>query len=413
MTDNNNWQLIHSVNDIEPELQRQIFAHSDNPFTSLAFLLALEQSHCIGESSGWIPHYFLYKENIYKEHLYKNNNETPTQFGLFISYLKMHSYGEYVFDWAWADAYQRNGLNYYPKLLAGVPFSPIPCSKWLSNTSISELEAFAQIRQFAQQKFDISSSHYIFPAQRLLSEKQELVVSGSDLTENTKWIEREGHQFHWFNKAEDGCLLTSFEQYLSLMTARKRKNIKKERNKVAQYGITPQWRSGAEVSNTELEAFYQCYQSTYYKRRQTGYLNLDFFQKICASMQQQVQILFCYREGSIIAAALYICSEQTLYGRYWGAIEDNDILHFEACYYQGIEFCINHKLTSFNPGTQGEHKISRGFIPTKTYSYHFIELEPFHEAIDNFCQQEKQQNQNYMQACETRLPFKTRIKTGN
>lgn len=401
MTDNNNWQLIHSLNDIEPELQKQIFAHSSNPFTSLAFLLALEQTHCIGESSGWIPHYFIYKENVYK-----NNNETPKQFGLFISYLKTHSYGEYVFDWAWADAYQRNGLNYYPKLLAGVPFSPIPCSKWLSNTSMSELAAFSQIKKLVVQHRDISSSHYIFPEQRLVNNEQELMVSGSVLTESTKWIEREGHQFHWFNKAEDGSLLTDFDQYLSLMTARKRKNILKERKKIRDAGVTTQWRSGAEVSDLELETFYQCYQSTYYKRRQTGYLNPEFFQQICRTMLDQVQILFCFHHDEIIAAALYIVSNDTLYGRYWGEMQEHDILHFEACYYQGIEYCINNKLKTFNPGTQGEHKISRGFVPTKTYSYHVIELEPFHEAIDNFCRQEKQQNQNYMQACETRLPFK-------
>jgi predicted N-acyltransferase len=402
---NNNWQLIHSLNDIEPELQKQIFAHSSNPFTSLAFLLALEQTQCIGESSGWIPHYFLYKENLYTENQSQeeqasNNDEQSTpRFGLFISYLKTHSYGEYVFDWAWAEAYQRNGLNYYPKLLAGVPFSPIPCSKWLTNTSMSELDAFEHIRQFAVQEFDISSSHYIFPDKRLLIPVDD--------NKDTHWIEREGHQFHWFNEYQDGNLLTDFEQYLSLMTARKRKNILKERKKVRDAGVTTQWRSGSVVSDLELETFYQCYQSTYYKRRQTGYLNPEFFQQICRTMLDQVQILFCFHDDEIIAAALYIISNDTLYGRYWGEMQEHEILHFEACYYQGIEYCINNKLKTFNPGTQGEHKISRGFKPITTYSYHQIELVPFHQAIENFCLQEKQQNKHYMQACETRLPFKT------
>ncbi len=394
MTNNNNWQLIHSLADIPTELQNLIFSCSSNPFTSLEFLLALEQTHCIGGNSGWMPHYFLYKENLYKEQASINDEQSTPQFGLFISYLKTHSYGEYVFDWAWADAYQRNCLDYYPKLLAGVPFSPIPCSKWLTNTSISELDAFSQIKQLATEQFNISSSHYIFPETRLNKN-------------NENWIEREGHQFHWFNEYEDGSLLTNFDQYLSLMMARKRKNIIKERKKIRDAGVTTQWRSGAKVSDLELETFYQCYQSTYYKRRQTGYLNLDFFKQICRTMLDKIQILFCFKDDEIIAAALYIVSSDTLYGRYWGEMQEHEILHFEACYYQGIEYCINNKLKTFNPGTQGEHKIARGFKPITTYSYHKIELEPFHQAIENFCIQEKQHNKNYMQACETRLPFKT------
>lgn len=389
MTNNNNWQLIHSLTEIKPELLELIFSCSDNPFTSLDFLLALEQTQCIGGDSGWIPHYYLYTE----EQTSTEQTQVPAKFGLFISYLKTHSYGEYVFDWAWAEAYQRNGLNYYPKLLAGIPFSPIPCNKWLTNSSISELEAFQKVKNNAVNKFNVSGSHYIFPANRL--------------AHNEQWIEREGHQFHWFNQNEDGTLLTSFEQYLSLMMARKRKNINKERKKIHDSGITTEWRNGKNVSTDELETFYHCYQSTYYKRRQTGYLNLKFFQQICATMADKVQILFCFRENNIIAAALYIRSDDTLYGRYWGCIEDNEALHFEACYYQGIQFCIQHKIKCFNPGTQGEHKISRGFKPITTYSYHQIELEPFHDAIEHFCKQEKHHNKAYMTACDARLPFKS------
>lgn len=396
MIENQNWQIIHSLDEIEPEIKKLIFASSDNPFTSQAFLLALEQSQCIGNQSGWLPYYCLYQNPLTN----KSANNGQAEFGLFICYLKTHSYGEYVFDWAWADAYQRNGLNYYPKLLAGIPFSPIPCSKWLSNSTLSELEAFTIVKQLIGERVNISSSHYIFPNKQLSTQQS------NDADDSPDWIEREGHQFHWFNRDRDGLLLGSFEQYLSLMMARKRKNIVKERKKIQDAGFQLQWKNGGAVTEQELSLFYQCYQSTYLKRRQTGYLNLAFFQQICSAMPEQVQILFCYREGKIIAAALYLCSDDTLYGRYWGAIEDNQILHFEACYYQGIEYCIKHKIACFNPGTQGEHKIARGFIPTKTYSYHHIELPPFHQAISDFCQQEKQHNLDYMQACQTRLPFK-------
>lgn len=377
-TDKNNWTRLTQLDQIPTSIVRLIFEQSNSPFTSFEFLSSLENSNCVGLKSGWLPQYFLY--------------QNKQQVGLFISYQKTHSYGEYVFDWAWADAYRRNGFGYYPKLVSAIPFSPVPCSKWLSNTDICELNALnAVISQCLPNEF--SGFHYLFPEQPLAQQDSE-------------WVSREGHQFHWFNQDEDKNLLTDFDQFLSLMTARKRKNIKKERAKVRNAGIEVYWRSGETVTAEELDAFYHCYHSTYLKRGQMGYLNKVFFELLSQRLQQHVQILFCRKDQRIIAAALYLKSEDTLYGRYWGSVEDNECLHFEACYYQGIEYAIKHKLRCFNPGTQGEHKIARGFKPTKTYSYHKLTLAPFHQAIEDFCAQEITHNENYMQACEQRLPFK-------
>lgn len=359
--------------------REQIFSKNEQPFTSFEFLSALEDSGCLNEKSGWLPQYFVY-----------NNAD---ELALLMCFEKSHSYGEYVFDWAWADAYHRNGIHYYPKLICAVPFSPVPCSKWIGTSSLSELDAFLQVRELTQE-VEYSSFHYLFPD------------SSIEINENN-WIPRQGHQFHWFNQNEQGNLIGSFEEYLNLMTARKRKNIKKERTKVRQAGFQCYWKNGHEVSASELHHFYHCYHLTYLKRGQSGYLNQEFFQLLCERLGEKVQICFCTKDDNIVAAALYIVGKDVLYGRYWGSLEQTDLLHFEACYYQGIEFAITHKLKVFNPGTQGEHKISRGFKPTLTYSFHHLSLEPFHDAVKQFCREEKHHNKLYMKECQQRLPFKT------
>lgn len=374
-----NWFCFPSLKQIPEHWRAEIFAHNTNPFTTEAFLLALENAECIGADSGWQPMYFVLND----EH----------SLALLLCFEKSHSYGEYVFDWAWADAYHRNGINYYPKLLAGVPFSPIPCNKWIGKSDLTELEALQKVSECLPQG-SYSSLHYLYPEQPIKPKSDNF------------WIPREGHQFHWFNQDQQGEKLASFEQYLSLMTARKRKSINKERAKVSQAGVDCYWRSGDQVSELELEHFYHCYHLTYMKRGQSGYLNRAFFELMCKNLGGQVQILFCTKQDKIIAAALYLQSEDTLYGRYWGSLQEAEFVHFEACYYQGIEFAIAQGLAVFNPGTQGEHKISRGFKPTTTYSYHHLYLPPFHDAVERFCDEERKHNRNYMAECELRLPFK-------
>lgn len=374
------WRTITSLSQLtENEIER-CFSESDSPFNSLTFLSLLEQHGCVGGRSGWQPsHQLLLKDE--------------QAVGLLIGYIKLHSYGEYVFDWSWADAYQRNGLQYYPKFLSAIPFTPVPTKKWLSSSSLSEQHALSMF--LAEQPLgDISGVHYNYP--------QKPIDFGCE-----QWIERHGCQFHWFNKhVETGARYTDFDDFLGSLTARKRKNIRKERNKVSQHGISCQWRTGSEVTEGELTAFYQFYQATYLKRGQQGYLNLAFFRHLFQEMDANIRLLVCYKDVTPVAAALYFVDNHVLYGRYWGCFDEYDVLHFEACYYQGIEYCIAHQIPCFNPGTQGEHKIPRGFEPVITYSYHHLQLDPFQDAVSRFCQEEKIHNSEYMQACRERLPYK-------
>ena len=387
----NSWRVLSSINDLTANQRRILFANVNCPFHSFEFLAALENSGSIGQGTGWIPEYLLCEDS-------------DDKYGLLIGYQKTDSYGEYVFDWAWADAFHRNGIHYYPKYTIGIPFSPVPCRKLVGNLTLSMNEALSIAFQYAESN-QYSGVHLLF------AEKE--------INDAKNFITRKGHQFHWFNNrniakldAIDECLLQnesnqfkSFTDFLSILTARKRKMILKERSKVKSH-FSFSWKSGEQITNDELNAFYLSYQSTYIKRGRSGYLSLAFFQEIFKSLATKVRLLLCFKEDEIVATALYFVDEDTLYGRYWGALAEFDYLHFEACYYQGIEYCIKHKIKRFNPGTQGEHKIARGFKPVETTSLHSIFLQPFHDAIERFCNEESVHNEAYISACSERLPYK-------
>lgn len=389
------WQVLYSIHDLTDAQRSKIFRNVTTPFNSFEFLSALEDSGSIGKHTGWLPEYLLF--------------ENKGQCGLLLGYKKTNSYGEYVFDWAWADAYHRNGIEYYPKYTIAIPYSPIPCSKWIGNSSLSIDSALDVANHYANQK-GYSGCHLLF-----LEDQADKTLPAA----NQSFIRRVGNQFHWFNNRTiattdslAGALDTKpesyfqdFDDFLSVLTARKRKMIKKERNKVSQL-FNFYWKQGNEITDEEIEAFYLSYQSTYLKRGRAGYLNKTFFKQIFSTMANKVRLLLCNYEDKVVASALYFVDGETLYGRYWGALGEFEQLHFEACYYQGIEFCIEHKLKRFNPGTQGEHKIARGFKPIETNSLHTLALEPFHNAVEQFCIEEALHNSNYMQACDERLPYK-------
>lgn len=384
-------QVLRSIHALKNEHIGQIFNHSDTPFNTFAFLANLEDSGCVNESSGWCPKYHLLSQDSHV-------------LGLMICFEKLHSYGEYVFDWAWAQAYHQHGIEYYPKLLCAIPFTPVPCKKWLGDERFEEVEIFAAIAEHYRQTQTYSGMHLNFP------------LTQPTLDTYPQLMSREGSQFHWFNSpylhgnGVTESLATKhfadFDDYLSTMTARKRKAVKKERRQVAELGVTCQWKKGQHVTKADSAKFYHFYQMTYAKRGQTGYLTQAFFDALFEQQSEQIRLLVCTFDEDIVATALYFVDEETLYGRYWGSNQQFDLLHFEACYYQGIEYCIKHGLRCFNPGTQGEHKISRGFQPTLTYSYHTIYLDPFQQAIAKFCQDEKQYNRAYMAQCAEKLPFK-------
>jgi uncharacterized protein len=351
------------------------------PFLQLGFWQALEQQHAIGLHAGWqISHILL------------EDAGRPVAFlPLFI---KTHHRGEYVFDHAWADAYARHGLNYYPRLVSSVPFTPVTGQRLLLVQGYQFAEIwpfiFQAIQALATQQ-QASSWHGLFIDQPLL----DFLQTQSDVAI------RYHCQFLWRNQA-----YTQFDDFLAALTAKKRKSIKVERQKIVQQGIQVQWIEGAELTIEDIAFFYQCYANTYYVRCQRPYLTYEFFCQLLQKMPQQILLIKASRDEQGIAAALFFKDDQTLYGRYWGAVEAVDCLHFEVCYYQGIEYAIHQQLKFFDPGTQGEHKLIRGFAPVYTHSVHWLTRPEFMQAVQEFCVQEKDYIDDYYRAALASTPFK-------
>jgi hypothetical protein len=352
----------------------------DEPFTQHAFLYALEQSQCVTPQSGWQPYHLA----VYEE---------SKLIALAPGYLKSHSYGEYVFDWAWAEAYEKNGLRYYPKWLSGVPFSPIE-GKRIAIHHTDHIAVYSYITdQLCKHGIDQGWSgwHVNFCDQ---TQAKFLTTQHSML--------REGVQFQWFNKGFD-----TFDDFLTTLNSRKRRSLKKERAKITQQNISIDWLQGADITPETMLVFCEFYQRTYLKRSgHLGYLNSEFFTLLHALMASQLVIMLAKKNGEVVAATLSLIGENTLYGRYWGASENIDALHFELCYYQGIEFAIKHKLDCFHSGAQGEHKIARGFEPVTTYSAHHIVNNDFNSAIEDYLFRERQHIALYKAQCTSLLPFK-------
>jgi predicted N-acyltransferase len=373
-----------SIADIPSSLWDELFC-SENPFVQHAFLLALEQSGCVSTQTGWQA-----------RHLLLMDNERPV--ACMPLYAKNHSYGEFVFDWGWADAYARHGLGYYPKLLSAIPFSPVAGPRVGVSSTAEPGEVFAAllngIHQLAEQ-YEYSSWHLLFPGLRLQKTLAELKDEGA-------FLHREAVQFHWFNRGYG-----DFNDFLATLRSSRRKNLKRERRFVSEAGVTLQRKTGAEISDDEWQGFYTCYMNTYRKRSgHDGYLNRDFFDRLRKTMSGNLMLVVARRGDQIVACSLFLFDANRLYGRYWGALQDISCLHFEACFYQGIEFCIEHGLKEFDPGTQGEHKLMRGFEPVKSASYHWIADSRFRLAIAEFLDHEKRGMDQYRQKAEAYLPYR-------
>lgn len=351
------------------------------PFLRHEFLAGLESTQCTTAESGWQPCHLLLRKQ----------DELVAVMPL---YLKSHSYGEYVFDWSWADAWRQSGLEYYPKLVSAIPFTPatgprLCCAKGFDQQAMLAV-ALQAISTFAQER-GLSSWHLLFPEEDV---SKCLLDMGLH--------RRAATQFHWFNDN-----YTSFDDFLATFNSRKRKSLKRERRRVAEQGITLQSLTGPEIDAQQWEQFYHFYQMTYGKRSgHGGYLTREFFLQTAAGMGEQVIMVLAYREDRAVAGALYFRSHDTLFGRYWGCEHEYDCLHFEACYYQGIEYCIANKLQRFDPGAQGEHKIQRGFRPTATWSSHWIADPKLSAAVGDFTKREEQHNAAYQESAQTLLPFK-------
>ncbi|OCQ19179.1 hypothetical protein A7985_20800 [Pseudoalteromonas luteoviolacea] len=357
----------------------------DTLFTSYEWLSALEHSHSVGGHTGWQPHHLV---------VYYKHQQQPI--AILPGYIKSHSYGEYVFDWAWAEAYERHNLDYYPKWICAVPFTPVVGARLLSQSHSNALHQYIlDVLQEAAQANSWSGIHINF---ELLEQSWP----------NSRLIERLGVQFHWHNQDYD-----SFDAFLNTMKARKRKMIKKERAQIRKSDIQVRWLNKEQITPDVIYQFYLCYCRTYRKRSgHNGYLTQQFFTLLFAYLPENTTLCCAYRgdngeeNSAFIAASLYLQDNSTLYGRYWGALEESEHLHFELCYYQGIERAITQRLQRFDAGAQGEHKLLRGFEPVYTHSFHTLTHPLFEQAIAEFITTERNQLSHYYQQCQSLLPFK-------
>ena len=349
----------------------------DMPLLSHAFLSALERSDSVGKGTGWQPYPMLVHDD-------------GKLVGAMPLYIKSHSYGEYVFDWAWAEAYQRNGINYYPKLVSAIPFTPITSKRLIANNAQTQalmVEALTEVMH----KHQLSSTHVLFPD-----------ADSATALKQAGWLERHGVQFRWQNEN-----YIDFEDFLKTLSHDKRKKIHQERKKVVSSGVICKRIKGADITPEQWRFFYECYENTYLEHHSTPYLTPAFFEEIGQTMPQNILLVLACLDDEPIAAALNIYHKTTLYGRYWGGLRYVPNLHFELCYYQAQEFCIAEKIQYFEGGAQGEHKLARGFKPRPTSSFHQIAHPDFAQAIENFVEKESQGITAYTNELEERAPFKT------
>jgi len=347
-----------------------------NPTLSHAFLDSLHRTGCASERSGWKPQYLACRRE-------------GRLAGAVPLYVKSHSYGEYVFDWAWADAHERHGIAYYPKLLAAVPFTPATGSRLLCRDAATRGVLARALVDLARGS-PVSSLHVLFP---LEEEAQALREAGM--------LERRGVQFHWRNPG-----YPTFDAFLAELSHDKRKKIRQERRRVADTGVTFRRLTGREATGRDWDFFNRCYRRTYALHRSTPYLNRAFFGMIAERMPDNLLLVLAERDGHAIAAALDLFSAQSFYGRYWGAIEHVPSLHFEACYYQAMEFCIERGIALFEGGAQGEHKHARGFLPEATRSLHWLAHEAFARAVDDYLERERGGVGAYIDELAERTPFR-------
>ncbi len=356
--------------------------NDEQPFLKHEFLSALEQTDCVSAETGWLPQHIVLQD------------ENEKLLAAMPLYLKSHSWGEFVFDWAWADAYRRAGLEYYPKLLGAVPFSPVTGHRLLTrraqqdSTQLTE-QLIATATALADQ-LALSSFHVLFPRVEELSGLR-----------NAGFLLRKDCQFHWRNQA-----FRDFDHYLESFSSKKRKNVKRERRRAREAGLSFHWYRGDAMDELLWQDAYRFHASTFQKRGNPPYLSAACFDLLSQSLGEQLQVLLVRDGTRPVACAIFLRDSRTLYGRYWGCESEYHSLHFETCYYQGIDYCIANGLQRFEPGTQGEHKLSRGFEPTTTWSAHRLADPRFAGAIDEYLQREQTHIDSYVEQAARHLPFR-------
>ena len=368
-----NIRIVDSLEEIDTSHWNGLVG--DYPFLRYEFLSALQETGCVSVETGWKPVYLtLWDEGILV--------------GAMPLFLKSHSRGEFVFDQGWADAFERHGLSYYPKLLCAAPFSPVTGPRLLVNNSLYR-HILAEGAIALAKQLRVSSLHILFANETDLSTLREL-----------GFMLREGIQFHW-NNAD----YKSFDQFLSALNHDKRKKIRQERRRAGEAGLVFRWIKGSEIEDKLLEFFYHCYVNTYHEHWSSPYLNLEFFRRITRAMPDNLLWIFAFRGNDPIACAMNVLSDNALFGRYWGCTQFISGLHFETCYSQAVEYCIQHRIQRFEGGAQGIHKMARGLLPTPTWSAHWIAESRFSDAIKQFLDDERLNIEHYMEELNQHTPF--------
>ena len=347
------------------------------PFLRHAFLSALEDSGSLGPHSGWKPEHLLHYEN-------------GQLLAALPSYRKWHSYGEYVFDHEWANACERAGIDYYPKLLTAVPFSPVSGPRLLAARSEDGLELLAALPGYLEIE-GLSSAHINFTDG----------LADSALAAQPGWLQRIGCQFHWQNRE-----YRDFQDFLDALSSRKRKQMRKEREQVAGQGIEFEWLEGQQVSEAQWDFVYACYANTYAVRRQTPYLTRAFFSLLAERMPESIRVVMAKQGSAPVAMAFSLLGGDSLYGRYWGCLGEFDRLHFETCFYQGMDYAIAHGIQRFDAGAQGEHKLIRGFEPVITHSWHYLRHPGLKAAVSDFLDRERVGVLAYAEEARAALPYR-------
>ena len=364
-----------------PAAEWNALVHADNPFARHEFLIAMERHDAVGRTFGWYPQYLLARDN-------------GKLVGAAPMYLKDNSYGELVFDWAWADAYQRSGLAYYPKLVVAIPYTPATGQRLLVLPQ-SDYQTVAQAMITAASEharnLQVSSLHWLF------TNEQDTAL----FKQQPDYLLRLGCQFHWHNQGYQ-----SFEDYLSHFSSSKRKKIRQERRRIKDQGIGLEVLHGDEASEEQWRIYHRFYTSTFDRKYGYATFSLGFFQEIAHTMPRNIVLVLAKHQDEYVAGAFNVRGTETLYGRHWGCSQAFHSLHFEACYYQGLEYCINKGMQRFEPGAQGEHKIARGFLPAKTWSAHWIADERFKSPIKQFVNHELKGMEHYIAELHEHSPFK-------
>ena len=377
-------RVIQSLSEISAVERNALLAPDAGPFLKYAFLNTLEKTGCVGGKTGWQV-----------AHLLAEDAESRL-LGAMPLYLKQHSYGEFVFDWAWAQAYEQNNMPYYPKALSAIPFTPVRGPRLLIASSADQSEIqeilIAGLKTLVTQNA-LSSAHVLFPENRELEELQK-----------QGFMLRDSVQFHWHNQGYQ-----DFEQFLQALTMKRRKNIRRERLSVASQLITYRHVPGVMASADDWAFFYRCYENTYIEHHSSPYLTEECIQMLGTSMPENLHLITASRNETPIASSLLVVDKlnSKAYGRYWGAIEHIPCLHFELAYYQAIEYCIKEGIAIFEGGAQGEHKMARGFLPTTLQSAHWIADPGFAGAVKRFLEREHEGMAAYVDELEQHIPLKS------